>query len=482
MLRSKMPNIGISAGKRDGDPESRLSRRAMLVGGAGVAALVAMPDLAPGAAQAAVRQADAAGPSGAASGHFFLYGVTDDPGHAARVQAVQPPGALPATAPGAVSVTTDFAATPVASPGQSLLGLTMVTMAASGAAVTFSVVSKATSAVTRTASFTIPGVPADTGILVTPAFSPDLSVVTLVVAITVRTAVGMAPKLDPRTGGTQLVEAATLRSRHALAYLDMRTGSLAGPFYLGDEGTLALSTAVATDSELFLWTTMDPQALHMTKGYRRAAPLPRISVFPFGTENARFTVPSPAPWPGGEPAVALATGDVARLVNARTLQVVSARNGDLSEVSLAPLSASRAKPTPATMTARADGSLFVTKVGVGRAALVDPARGFKVTSDVRFPEPDKPSGGPVSKAVLSPTGDRLYVLGGAGTGGLSSYDMATGAMIASYAHGVHYTGVYQLASGTLLATGARSPRLSFFSPDLNLLGTADAGISIAEVY
>src|SRR5215469_10502244 len=362
MLRSKMPNIGISAGKRDGNRESQLSRRAMLAGGAGVVALVAMPDLAPGAAQAAaaVRHGDAVGSSATTSGHFFLYGVTDDPGHATRVQAGQSPGVRSAAAPGAVSVTTNLAATPVASPDQSLLGLSVVTMAAAGATVTFSVVSKATGAVIRNTSFTIPGVPADTGILVTPAFSPDLSVVALVVAITVRTAVRMVPKLDPRSGASQLVQAATLRSRHALAYLDMRTGSLAGPFYLADEGTLALSTAVATDSELFLWTTMDPQALHMTKGYRRAAPLPGISVFPFGAGKARLTVPSPAPWPGGEPAVALATGDVARLVNARTLQVVSARNGDLSEISPAPLSARRAKPTPATMMARADGSLFLT--------------------------------------------------------------------------------------------------------------------------
>jgi hypothetical protein len=477
MLYAKKQNNRANAGKRDDGNESRPGRRAVLLGGAGLAALVAVPDLVPGTARAV---AVPAGPSGAGAspasgpGKFFLYGVTDDPGHAARVQAVQPQGT--------VSVVTGLAATPVASPDQSLLGVSTVTTSAAGATVNFSVISKAAGTISSSASFTVPGVTADAGILVTPTFSPDLSVVALVVAITARTVAGMLPKLDPNTGATEMVEAATLSSRHALAYLDLRTGSLAGPFDLGDTGTLAASTAVATNSDLFLWTTMDPQALHMTKGYKKAAPLPRISAFPFGTGRARFTVPSPAPWPGGEPVVALGTGDVARLANARTLQVVSARNGDLSQVSPAPLSPSRAKPTPATMTVRADGSLFLTKAGVGRAALADPAQDFKVTADVQFPEPGKPAGGPVSKAVLSPAGDRLYVVGGASAGGLSSYDMATGALVASYSDGVQYTGVYQLASGTLLATGTASPRLSFFSPDLSPLGTADAGVSVAGVF
>jgi hypothetical protein len=429
-------------------------------------------------ARAAVRGAGAAGPAG--SGCVFLYGVTDDPSHASLIQAVGSTGA--AVAPEVAAVRTGLSATPVLSPDGSLLGLSAVTMTAGEARVTVSIVETTTGTIARSALLTIPGVPADAGILVTPAFAPDSSLVTLVIATTVKTSRRVVSKRDPRTGGTIQVEAGQLRSQHALAYLDLGTGSLAGPFFLGDEGTLALSTAVATDKELFLWTTMDPQALHLTKGYKRAVPLPSISVYPYGSRQARLTVPTAGPWPSSEPAVALPDGDAARLVNARTIQVVSARNGDLSEFALPPLSRTLARPTPATMTVRPDGTVFLTKVRAGRAAIADPARGFTVTRDLQFPVPDRSSAGPLSQAALSGAGDRLYVLGAAATGGLSSYDMATGALVAAYANGTHYTGVYLLPGGELLAVSAANPRLSYFSPELELLGLADTSISIAAVY
>jgi hypothetical protein len=450
----------------------------MIAGGIGAMALVTMPDIT-ASAQAAV---GTAGQADAPAGYFFLYGIADTADHDPQFQVGASSSSARNSMTPALGSAANLSTAPVLSSDQSLLALSSVTLAAGGARVAVSVVSKASGAVTRTASFDLANAAPDAGIVVTPAFSPDLSVLSLVISITVKTNKHMVSKRDPRTGGTRPVEAGTLVSKHALAYLDLGTGSVAGPFYLGDEGTLALSTAVTTNKDLVLWTTMDPQALHMSKGYKRSAPLPSISVYPLGTATARLTAPSAGPWPGGEPAVALASGDAARLVNATTLQVVSASNGDLSEVRPAPLAQGRAKPSPVKVTSRPDGTLFLAKPAVGRAAILDPARGFQVTRDVHFPAPAKPAGGPLSKAVLSASGDILYVLGSATAGGLSGYDVASGALVASYTHGTQYTGVYLLPSGTLLAVGTENPRLSYFSPELEPLATADTSLYISEAY
>ncbi|HEX4833969.1 MAG TPA: hypothetical protein VH478_23085 [Trebonia sp.] len=395
--------------------ESPLGRRAVLLGGLGTTVLRGMPDMA--------GPAPAAGPR-----YFFLYGTPGpgSPGAAGAAPAAGGSGGAGAQlqmlrvtggtlAP--VSVQAGLAATPVLSPDGTLLATAGVTMAAGGARVTVRVLSKVTGTATRTATAAVAGVAADTGILVTPAFSPDSRVVCLVIAVTTRTGRGSARKANFLGGGTRVIETATLRSRHLLAYLDLGTGALSGPYDLGDEGTLALSTAVATTSELFLWTTRDPQALNAAKGYRAAAPLPGIAVFPFGEREPRLTVPSLGPWPGGEPAVALSSGGassrgtasgntssrgtppagapapgpagegVARLVNARTVQVVAAAGGDLTEFQPAPLSGTVARPSPATMAVRPDGTLLIAKAATGRAVVLDPARGFRVTSDISFPAP-----------------------------------------------------------------------------------------------
>jgi len=101
---------------------------------------------------------------------------------------------------------------------------------------------------------------------------------------------------------------------------------------------------------------------------------------------------------------------------------------------------------------------------------------------VDYPVPSSPGGAPASKAVLSPAGDTLYVLGGAKTGGISAYDMATGKLAGSYSHGRQYFGLYQLASGTLLTLSPGNPRLEFFSPGLSLLGTAATNLHVSAVF
>ena len=84
--------------------------------------------------------------------------------------------------------------------------------------------------------------------------------------------------------------------------------------------------------------------------------------------------------------------------------------------------------------------------------------------------------------MLAPAGDTLYVLGSAGTGGLCAYDVASGALTASFSEGRHYAGLYQLPSGALLAVGAENPRLAFFSSALSPLGTTDTNLHISAVF
>jgi hypothetical protein len=271
------------------------------------------------------------------------------------------------------------------------------------------------------------------------------------------------------------------KSHHALAYFHRSSGTFTGPFHLSDEPSLALSTAAANDSDLVLWTTREPQPGD-TAETRAQALLSRVSVFPLGSGKARFSGPAPAPWPGGEPVVTLHNGDVARLVRGRDAQVCSARTGNIAELAVAPLSQIRAKPSAVTMQRRPDGTVFMTKPGAGVAVIADPADSFRTKVHVRFPVPASPYGAPWSKAVLAPAGDTLYVLGSAGTGGLCAYDVASGALTASFSEGRHYAGLYQMPSGALLAVGAENPRLAFFSSALSPLGTTDTNLHISAVF
>ena len=125
--------------------------------------------------------------------------------------------------------------------------------------------------------------------------------------------------------------------------------------------TLCL-TAVANSSDLLLWTTREPQPGDRAE-IRAQAPLSRLSAFPLGSGTARFSVPAPAPWPGGEPVLALPSGDVARLVRGRYVQVCSAQTGEVTELSVAAFSRMRAKPSAVTMQVRTDGSVFLASRG-----------------------------------------------------------------------------------------------------------------------
>jgi len=471
-----------------GSRRSGPSRRQVLAGGAGAGALLAFPVLpasggptASGAASAtAAGMADAA----SASWYAFLYGSPESaPYPGGSMMAAKSPATTP-SAPGApFQIASKLASAPVLSPDQTTVALATVTTSADGATVALTLTGKATAATSKHGTLTLTGVPSDVSILATPVFAPGTTTVVLVLAITVPAAGGPLRKTDPRTGTVTTATATTWKSHHALAYFDSSTGTFAGPFSLSDEPSLALTTVAASATDLFLWTTPEPQAADYSKSSPRPAPLSTVSAFPLGSGKSRFAVPSLRPWPGGEPVVTLASGDIARLVYGRTMQVCSAQTGDIASYTLAPLNDARPKPSAVTMEARSDGTVFIAKPGAGTAVVVDPASGFQVKSQVSYPVPQAPGGAPWSKAVLSSSGETLYVVGSASSGGVSAYDMSTGKLTASYAQGgIQYNGLSVLPNGDVLAVGPAHPRLTFFSPTLSQLGTADTSLQISAVF
>jgi hypothetical protein len=455
-----------------------LSRRELLAGGIGAGALIALPDF-PRTGSPATRPAES---STSADRYVFLYGTPQSGSPGGSVATTVSPASRSGSLPAAVPVATSLATAPVLSPDQATAALVTVNTVRGGAKVTLTLVETASATIATQGSVTITDIPDGTNILATPVFAPGSATIPLVLAITVPTGKRLIRKMNPHTNGVTIRSGTTWTTHHALAYFDSARGTFTGPFHLANQPSLALSTAAANASDLFLWTTREPQPGTSVKTHPQAPPLPQLNVYPLGSAKPRLSVPAPAPWPGGEPVVTLSTGDVARLVNGRHLQVCSARTGEVTQLTVRPLNVIRAKPSAVTMQARPDGTVFLTKPGIGRAAVLDPADSFRVKADVSFPVPAAPLGAPWSKAVLSPSGDTLFVLGGAKAGGISAYDTATGALTASYSQGHHYSGLYQMPSGTLLAVGPANPRLAFFSPTLSPLGTADTNLHVSAVF
>jgi hypothetical protein len=466
-----------------------ISRRGVLTGGVGAGALLALPDL--GLAGRPARHG-LSGPS--AMRYAFVYGTADrDPAPSGSLVAAMCPASPAASRAGSravlragspsttVPLAIKLAAAPVSSADQATTALATVDMVRDGAKITLTLLDATSAAVVQQGSVTVTGFPADANVLVTPVFAPGSAIVSLVLAITEPVGKRMVRKTNPHTGSLVTRLATTWRSHHALAYFDQRTGAMTGPFHLSDEPSLALSTAAANGSDLLLWTTREPQPGDAAE-VRAQALMSRLSVFPLGSGKARLSALVPAPWPGGEPVATLRTGDVARLVRGRHVQVCSAGTAEITELEIAPFNQTRAKPSAVTMQARPDGSVFMTKPGAGVAVIADPADSFRTRNEIRFPVPATPLGAPWSKAVLSPAGDTMYVLGSAATGGLCAYRVGSGKLAASYSEGRHYYGLYQLPSGTLLAVQPQNPRLAFFNADLSPLGTADTNLRVSAIF
>lgn len=454
------------------------SRRKVLAAGAGAGALLALPVMVPASrANAAVGSA-----ASSDSWYAFLFGVPESsPYPGGSFQAAKSPASV-SSPPAPYQVASKLASIPVLSPDATTVAVADVATASSGAKVTLTLMDKATAAVSKRGTLALAGLPSDASILATPVFAPGTTMVALVLAITIPASGGTLRKTDPRTGKVTTGTATSWRTHHALAYFDSSSGAFTGPFDLSDEPSLALTTVAANGTDLFVWTTPEPQPADYSKTSPKPVPVSTVSAFPLGSGKPRFSAPSLLPWPGAEPVVTLASGDIARLVNGRDVQVCSARTGDIVSYTLAPLNVPRPKPSAVTMQARSDGTVFITKPGVGTAIVADPADSFRVKSQVSFPVPQAPGSAPWSKAALSSSGDTLYVVGGLNSGGLSAYDVSTGALTASYSSGgLHYGGLSVLPDGNVLAVGPAHPRLTFFSPTLSRLGDADTSLQIAAV-
>jgi hypothetical protein len=449
----------------------RMSRRSLLKSSLGAAVLVAAPEyLFPKAGRAAATRAGA-------SSHFFLYGILDPIADSApTIQAGRPDTAGPPS-----TIANELAAPPVRSADRTRLALVMLGQRGAVAAVKVSVVDAATAAEISSGTLTLPGLP-DALIIANATFAGASSVVGVVLSVTTPKSRRMFPKLDPLTGNTRMVESVTWVSRHVLAYFNSPTGKFAGPFDLADAPSLAHVNLAANDKDLFLWTLAEPAAVMGTKENPLPAPVPQLSVFPLGSGKPRLKIDASPVWPvNEEPLATLSNGALARLVYGRHVETYAPDTGQHTTVTLDPLAKDIARPARTTMQLRSDGLAFFANPGLGVAAIADSARGFSVLSTVSSAPGVAPAGGPQSKAVLSADAKTVYTVGTAAGAGLSAYDVGSGRLQAATTSR-EYVAVYGLSSGGLLAIANDNPRLSFFDPALNRLGTADTNLNVVEVY
>ncbi|MBS2963217.1 hypothetical protein KGA66_09180 [Actinocrinis puniceicyclus] len=462
---------------------ARPSRRAVLTGGVGAGVLVALPDVLVAApARAAASTPGSAAATTAPPAHFFLYGSTG-PSSPPAVQGWRPPAARNAPAPAPRTVGTGLAARPARSADGASVAFPTVLTGPGGADVTLSVVDAASGAVQTEATVHLPGVPADASVLVRPVFAGAVTVA-LVIAVSVPS--GWHTFRKSAAAGTAVVTpSANWTTHHVLAYLDRRTGTFTGPFDLADAPSLAWTDSVADAENLYLWTIREPAVSVGTKAEPLPAPPVRLLTFPLGSARPGRSVRSAGTWPGGATGLVLSTGDVVRVVDGRDLEVYTPGSDARSRrVRFAELQMDTAKAGATNLHARPDGTLVITNAAFGRALVVDPAAGFRTVAALEFPRPRISLGGPDAKSALSPDGSVLYTLGSADAGGLSAYDLSTGALVAAYGDGSHYSGVYRLPSGTVLGVaGAETgSRLGFLTADLSLLGTVGTDMYVAEVF
>ncbi len=475
--------------------KGKVGRRAVLAGSVGASVLVALPDvLAAAPARAAVvpdpgsgsvsAPAPVSAPASTATpAHFFLYGA---PGPTAtpKLQGWRPPASRTAAPAAPFVVGSGIAARPARSADGATVAFPTVTTAPSGATVTLALVNTATAAVETSPGLHLPHVPQDASVLVRPVFAPGTATIALVIAITIPTNWTTFRKVSA-DGAAATVPTATWTTHHVLAYLDRSTGTFTGPFDLADAPSLAWTDAVADSQNLYLWTMREPAVSVGTKQKPLPAPPPRLLTFPLGSGRPVRATRSAGAWPNGATGLMLSTGEVARVAEGRDLEVYSPRTNASTRFRFAEFQRESARAGATTVHPRPDGTLVMANAAFGRAIVVDPATSFRTASMVEYAKPKIAIGGPDAKTALSPDGTILYTLGPAnGAGGLSAYDLATGELVAAYGAGAHYSGVYQLPSGALMAVvGTESgSQLGFFSPSLAQLGASSTDMYVAEVF
>ena len=464
-------------GNARGGPEGPLAalrptRRAVLAGGLGITALIALPDLLAGAPAYAAQ--GAAGGSAPAAPHFFLYGTTG-PRTRAGVEDRKAPGSgsTPAS-----NVVTGLDLAPVRSADGSTLALVSTSLPGSSRAVTLTLVDTRSGATTSSRTLPLPDASSAASILTRPVSAgPDTVVLLLAVSEPSRP---RTVRKAPAGGREAVTTGYTWTTRHQVAYFDRGTATFSGPYplRLGADPYLALTDAAADATHLYLWAVQDYSRTRTDAA--RTALTTEFFAVPFGSGTPAVATASAGPWPSGANAQVLATGQVARVLAGRDLELYSPADGSLRTVSLGPMhELGAAKPGAITLESLPNGNALITNSALGRATVVDPAARFATVAVADYPRVPYP----VRGASASSDGTTLYTLGARDTGGLNAYSLANGSLTASYSHGESYTGVYQLAGGNLLTLAAgRQTGLGFFTPGLEPVATAATDVLVAGVY
>ena len=466
-----------SGGARSGseNPLTALkpTRRAVLAGGFGVTALIALPDVL--AASPAYAMQAASGSSTSAP-HFFLYGTTG-PRTRAGVEDRKSPGS---GASSASNVVTGLDLAPVKSPDGGTLALVSTSATGSSRSVTLTLVDTRSGATTSRRTLALPDASSAASILTRPVFAgPDT--VVLLVAISEPSQPRILRK-TPANGREAVTTGYTWTTHHQVAYFDRRKATFSGPYTvrLGSSPYLALTDAAADSTHLYLWAVQDYSRIRVGAGAARPSLTTEFFAIPLGSGTPALATASQGPWPSGAGAQILATGHVARVLSGRDLELYSPADGSVRIVSLAPMhEVGAAKPGAVTLDSLPNGNALVTNSALGRATVVDPSARFATVTVADYPRVPYP----VRGASVSSDGATLYTLGARDSGGINGYSLANGSMTASYSHGESYTGVYQLAGGNLLAlTAGQQTGLSFFTPRLEPVATAATDVLVAGVY
>jgi len=459
-----------------GPPSPHLTRRAALAGGLGITALIAIPDILTGSGAYAA-QAGSGAPAASAAGHFYLYGTT---GPTTRSGVEERRSPVDGSSGSATSLITGLDLAPVKSPDGAALALVATSPTGSSRSVTLTLVNTLSGAASSTGTLRLSGASPEASILAKPVFA-GAATVALIIAISEPS----APRTMRKTSsaGQEIVSTGyTWTTHHAVAYFDRARSTFAGPFplSLGATPYLALTDVAADSTHLYLWAIQDYSRIRAVKGAVNPALTTEFFAVPLGSGIPRVATASTGAWPSGAQAQILSTGQVARVLAGRNLEVFSPADGTLRTVAVAPMNqVGAAKPGAITLENLPNGHTLITNSALGRATVVNPSAGFTTVSVIDHPRVPYP----VRGAVASGDGKTLYTLGARGTGGLNAYSLADGALTASYSHGETYTGVYQLSSGTLLAlTPGTQTGLSFFTPQLDPVATAATPVLVAAVY
>jgi hypothetical protein len=456
----------------------RPTRRAVLAGGLGITALVALPDILAGSPAYAAQTPGSGSTPAPAVPHFFLYGTTG-PRTPAGIEDRQSPA--PGSGP-ASNVVTGLDLAPVASADGSTLALVSTSpMGASSRAVTLTLIRTPSGATIARTALALPDASPAASILAKPVFAgPDT--VVLLVAVSEPSGPRTVRKL-PAAGRPAVTTGYTWTTQHQVAYFDRGTSAFSGPYplRLGPDPYLALTDAAADSTHLYLWVVQDYSRTRLGKNAATTTPVTtEFLAVPLGSGTPDTVTASPGAWPSGAQARILAGGRVARVLAGRDLEVYSPADGSLRIVSLAPMHAVGAsKPGAITLDSLPDGNTLITNSALGRATVVDPVAGFATVAVVDYPQVPYP----VRGASTSTDGTTLYTLGARDLGGINAYRLSTGALTASCTYSQSYSGVYQLAGGNLLAlTADQQTGLSFFTPRLERVATAATDVLVAGVY